>query len=254
MLSNPVLAKTMVINADLGEGCSHDADLFKLVDWANIACGGHTGDEQSIQRACTLALEHNVQVGAHPSYPDKAGFGRLKPEEDPGQLLDELKRQMDLFENIAAKMGCTTSHFKPHGQLYNDAAFDQETAALLIELAKAYPHLRLLALAESPQVALTRAQGIAVIEEAFPDRAYQANGALVPRSQKGAVLDDPKKVKSQAAAMMRLGPIECIDGSSLVIRAQTLCVHGDTPQALANAQVVRQAVQEHDRDAFSGAD
>lgn len=253
MLSNPVLAKTMVINADLGEGCAHEADLFKLVDWANIACGGHAGDEQSIRRACALALEHNVQVGAHPSYPDKVGFGRTKPEGDAGQLLDELKRQMDLFENIAAKTGCTTSHFKPHGQLYNDAAFQQETAALLIELAKAYPHLRLLALAESPQVALSRAQGVAVIEEAFPDRAYQASGALVPRSEVGAVLDDPAKVKAQAAALMRMGPIECIHGSSLVIHAQTLCVHGDTPQALANAKAVRQAVEEHDRDAFSGA-
>lgn len=253
MPSNPVLAKIMVINADLGEGCSHDADLFKLVDWANIACGGHAGDEQSIRQACALALEHNVQVGAHPSYPDKAGFGRAKPEGEAGQLLDELKRQMDLFENIAAKMGFSTSHFKPHGQLYNDAAFQQETAALLIELAKAYPHLRLLALAESPQVALTRAQGIAVIEEAFPDRAYQANGALLPRSQAGAVLDDPEKVKAQAAALMRMGPIECIDGSSLVVHAQTLCVHGDTPKALANARAVRLAVEEHDRDAFSGA-
>lgn len=253
MLSNPVLAKIMTINADLGEGCLHDADLFKLVDWANIACGGHAGDEQSIRRACALALEYNVQVGAHPSYPDKAGFGRNKPTGNALQLLDELKRQIDLFENIAAKMGCTTSHFKPHGQLYNDAAFDPETAGLLIELAKAYPDLRLLALAESPQVALSRAQGIAVIEEAFPDRVYQANGALVPRSQPGAVLDDSEKVKAQAAALMRMGPIECIDGSSLVIHAQTLCVHGDTPQALANARAVRLAVEEHDRDAFSGA-
>lgn len=254
MLSSPVLAKIMVINADLGEGCAHDADLFKLVDWANIACDGHAGNEQSIRQACVLALEHHVQVGAHPSYPDKAGFGRAKPKVGAGQLLDELKRQMDLFENIAAKMGCVTSHFKPHGQLYNDAAFQQDKAELLIELAKAYPHLRLVALAASPQVALTRAQGIAVVEEAFPDRVYQANGALVPRDQAGAVIDDPAKVKAQAAILMRQGPVECIDGSSLVIRAQTLCVHGDTPQALANAQAVRLAVDEHDRDAFSGAD
>lgn len=254
MLSNQLTTKAMWINADLGEGCAQDEELFKIVDWANIACGGHAGDENSIRKSCELALEHGVQVGAHPSYPDKAGFGRTKPQIDTAGLLSELQRQVDLFENIAAKIGCATAHFKPHGQLYNDAAFDEETATLLIELANKYPHLKLLALAESPQVELSRKVGIVVVEEAFPDRAYLGNGALAPRGQLGAIIEDPEQVKAQAVSIIRQGPLICLDGSSRVLRAQTLCVHGDTEHALASAQAVRQALIEHDQDTFSGAD
>lgn len=254
MLSKEIQAKVMWINADLGEGCASDTELFALVDWANIACGGHAGDKQSIKLACQLALENDVQVGAHPSYPDRAGFGRSKPEGNPAQLLGELKRQMDLFEDIALQTGCATAHFKPHGQLYNDAAFQETEARLLIDLAKCYPHLKLLALAGSPQVFWARAEGIEVIEEAFPDRVYLPSGALAPRGQPGALIEDPVKVKAQAKLFLREGPLQCLDGSNLVIHADTLCVHGDTPQALLNAQAVCQAVIEHDQDAFSGAD
>lgn len=254
MLLNQTVPKTMWVNADLGEGCAHDEALFMLVDWANIACGGHTGDEHSIRQACELALEYRVQVGAHPSYPDRAGFGRRKPAMDSTELFDELKRQIDLFENIAARMGCTTAHFKPHGQLYNDAAFQQAEADLVIELAKCYPHLKLLALAQSPQVALARDAGVVVVEEAFPDRAYLPNGALAPRSVAGAMLEDPARVMEQAIALIRKSPVHCLGGSSRVVSAQTLCVHGDSAQALANAKAVREAVTEHDQDTFSGAD
>lgn len=243
----------MWINADLGEGCAHDEALFKIIDWANIACGGHAGDEHSIRVACKLALDHGVQVGAHPSYPDRAGFGRRKPEGSATQLLSELKQQMEFFENIAAKLGCTSEHFKPHGQLYNDAAFQTAEAELLIDLAQAFPHLKLLALAGSPLVAWARSAGIEVVEEAFPDRAYLSTGALAPRSQPGAVLHDPIQVKTQAELIVRGGPLQCLDGSSLVIIAQTLCVHGDNAQALDNAKAVRAALNEHDQDTFSGA-
>lgn len=244
----------MWVNADLGEGCANDEALFQLVDWANIACGGHAGDEASVRKACELALEHDVLVGAHPSYPDPSSFGRTKPAIPYANLLGELKRQVDLFENVAAQMGCSTAHFKPHGQLYNDAAFQQAEAELLIDLAKAYPHLKLLALAQSPQVVFCRSAGIEVVEEAFPDRAYTNTGALAPRSEVGAVLRSSEQVKAQAQCFLRQTPVKCLDGASLLIKAQTLCVHGDTPEALASAWVVRQAVNEHDRDAFSGAD
>lgn len=254
MLLNQTVAKVMWINADLGEGFSCDEELFKLIDWANIACDGHAGNADSIRVACELAMEHNVQVGAHPSYPDRAGFGRKKPDMKPEQLLGELKRQVDLFENIAAQTGCVTAHFKPHGQLYNDAAFQEVESSLLIELAQNYPHLQLLALAQSPQVAKSRAAGLVVVEEAFPDRGYMPNGALAPRGLEGAMLDNPEAVKAQAVSLIRRGPLVCVDGSSRVVKAQTLCVHGDRPQALANAQLVREALIEQDQDTFSGAD
>lgn len=244
----------MWINADLGEGCAHDEALFKIIDWANIACGGHAGDEHSIRLACKLALEHGVQVGAHPSYPDRTGFGRQKPMSPPAQLLGDLKQQMELFESIATKLGCSPAHFKPHGQLYNDAAFQPAEAEILIDLARAFPHLKLLALAESPLVAWARSAGVEVVEEAFPDRAYLSTGALAPRSQTGAVLHDSLQVKAQAAAIIRGGPLECLDGSSRVVSAQTLCVHGDSAQALDNAKAVRAAITEHEQDMFNGAD
>ncbi len=188
-----------------------------------------------------------------PSYPDRAGFGRQKPEGSTAQLLGELKRQMDFFDNIATKLGCCPAHFKPHGQLYNDAAFQAAEAELLINLAHAFPHLKLLALANSPLVAWARSAGIEVIEEAFPDRAYLSTGALAPRSQPGAVLHDPVQVKLQAELIVRGGPLQCLDGSSRVVTAQTLCVHGDNAQALDNAKAVRAALTEHDQDTFSGA-
>jgi UPF0271 protein len=243
----------MWINADLGEGCAHDEALFKIVDWANIACGGHAGDEHSIRLACRLALEHGVQVGAHPSYPDRAGFGRQKPEGSNEQLLGELKRQMNLFENIAAALGCASGHFKPHGQLYNDAAFQAAEAEIIINLAHAFPHLKLLALANCPLVARARAAGIEVIEEAFPDRAYLGNGALARRDQPGAVLRDPVQVKAQAELILRGQALQCLDGSNRVITAQTLCVHGDNPEALMNARAVRAALTEHDQEKYNGA-
>lgn len=246
--------KVISINADLGEGCRHDEELFRIVDLANIACGGHTGDEYSIRQACKLALEHGVQVGAHPSYPDKAGFGRQKPAGTPSNLLLELKRQLDFFENIATKLGCTPTHFKPHGQLYNDAAFQAVEAGILIDLAQAFPHLKMLALAESPLVDWARSAGITVIEEAFPDRAYLSTGALAPRSQVGAVLHDPQKVKAQAVSIIRGEPLHCLDGATRIVRAQSLCVHGDSPQAVENAKAVRMALVQQDQDTYSGAD
>jgi 5-oxoprolinase (ATP-hydrolysing) subunit A len=248
MQLNATRQVVMWINADLGEGCAHDEALFKIIDWANIACGGHTGDKLTIRLACMRALEYGVQIGAHPSYPDRAGFGRRKPEGSSERLLCELKRQMDLFENSAAKLGCTPLHFKPHGQLYNDAAFQVGEAELLIDLAHAFPHLKLLALAGSPLVAWARSAGIAVIEEAFPDRAYLSTGELAPRSRVGAVLHDPDQVKAQATSIIRGRPLQCLDGLSRMVTAQTLCVHGDNAHALENAKAVRAAVAVHDQD------
>lgn len=244
----------MWINADLGEGCDHDEALFKIVDWANIACGGHAGDECSIRLACKLALEQGVQVGAHPSYPDLKGFGRQKPTGSPAQLLGELMRQMDFFESIAAQIGCAPAHFKPHGQLYNDAAFQPAEAEILIELARAFPHLKMLTLAQSPLVAWARSAGVEVVEEAFPDRAYLCSGALASRGQAGAVLHDSHQVKTQAVSILRGRPLKCLDGVGLVINAQTLCVHGDNAQALDNAKAVRAALTEHEQAMFKGAD
>ncbi|WP_370262502.1 5-oxoprolinase subunit PxpA [Limnobacter sp.] len=238
MLSNSIL-----INADLGEGCEHDEALFALVDMANVACGGHAGDAQTMRRACQSAARHQVLAGAHPSYPDRAGFGRTRPEIALEKLESLLIDQISAFEDIAMAEGLQTRHFKPHGQLYNDAAQCTEVAQMLVHVARQFPHLAMVALAGSPQVVLSRAMGVAIIEEAFPDRGYTHEGWLAPRAQEGAVLDDPERVYRQALAIAQGKPIRALDGTKLILRAQTLCVHGDSPQALANARAVYKAVR-----------
>jgi 5-oxoprolinase (ATP-hydrolysing) subunit A len=232
----------MLINADLGEGCPNDEALFELVDLGNIACGGHAGDIASMTRACELSLRHGVQLGAHPSYPDREGFGRRRPPGTLSNLLGELTRQVERFEEVALAMGCVTSHLKPHGQLYNDAAAQEDVAELIIELARQFPHLKLLALAGSPQVLRSRQAGLSVLEEAFPDRRYQSDGFLVPRAAAGAVIEEVETVGKQATAFITGVPIDCQGGSKRRIAAQTLCVHGDSPFALNNARAVRQAL------------
>lgn len=232
----------MLINADLGEGCPHDEALFELVDLGNIACGGHAGDADSMARACELAMKHGVQVGAHPSYPDREGFGRRRPAGALSNLLGELTRQVEAFEEIALATGCVTSHFKPHGQLYNDAAREEGMAELMIQLARQFPHLKLLALAGSPQVAVSRQAGLLVLEEAFPDRRYRQDGSLVPRSVAGAVIGEIDAVRQQAQHVIQGEPIDCLDGGQITVVAQTLCVHGDNALALNNAKAVREAL------------
>ncbi|MCQ8895886.1 LamB/YcsF family protein [Limnobacter humi] len=236
--------KSMFINADLGEGCGTDDKLFALVDWANIACGGHTGDAQSMRLACEQALHHGVQVGAHPSYPDREGFGRRKPDMSVGDLLGELCRQVEAFENIASQFGVNPAHIKPHGQLYNDAAVNPDVAELLVRLMQQFPGRRLLALAGSPQVDWSRSAGIDVVEEAFPDRTYTREGRLVPRQFAHALVRDIDQLTRQTLAMANQTTFQSELGEPVVVIAQTLCVHGDSTHAVENAQRVR-AVLDH---------
>jgi UPF0271 protein len=236
---------SILINADLGEGYGLDQALFPFIDVANIACGGHTGNAQTIQTACQLALQHQVQVGAHPSYPDRDGFGRTKPTISNLALMDSLNQQMALFEQVAQSVGCKPSHFKPHGQLYNDAAFDSTMAQLVIELALQYPHLHLYVLAYSPLELMAKKAGVNVVSEGFPDRAYLSNYSLAPRHLAGAILDKPELVKKQAQAMLFGQGIQTLDRACIQLKVQSLCVHGDTQNALLNAKVVRQVLTQY---------
>ncbi|MDH4396432.1 MAG: LamB/YcsF family protein [Limnobacter sp.] len=233
------LANLPLLNADLGEGYEFDEQLFPLLDVANIACGGHAGDEDSMVLACQRAIHFKVQVGAHPSYPDREGFGRRKPAGPLNGLYSSLCKQIETFENIAAKQGLKTRHFKPHGQLYNDAAFDAEMAGLLLRVAKDFPHLSVYVLAGSPLVDWADQEDVDVVEEAFPDRRYQADGRLRPRRFADALIEDTRQVALQAESMVRGEPLVTAEGESLIVKAGTLCLHGDSPQALENARAVR---------------
>lgn len=223
--------KSIDLNADVGEG-GDDAPLFAVIRSANIACGGHAGDAATMRTAVGSALAHGVALGAHPSYPDRVEFGRRTPAAvDLGQLLASLQDQVRVLHGIAVQCGGRLRHCKPHGALYHDVARSPELAcAVATAVTAVVPGLRFVVLAGSPAERCLRDRGVPVLAEGFADRAYDAEGGLVPRSEPGAVLGDPAAAAAQAVAIARRGGVD------------TLCVHGDTPGALAIARAVSAAL------------
>ncbi|MDX1669735.1 MAG: LamB/YcsF family protein [Limnobacter sp.] len=236
------------VNADVGEGCGQDELLIQHVHMVNVACGGHAGDEQSMRATLELAKRYGAHAGAHPSYPDREGFGRRRPPGPLSGLYGELCTQIEAFENLAAKAGIKTAHFKPHGQLYNDAAFNAEVAGLLLRVAADFPHLDLVVLAQSPLVLWAQDEGIDVIEEGFPDRGYLSDGRLVPRHLPGACLSDLEHIAKQAKAMVSGASFMSVEGAPIRVKADTLCVHGDSPLATDCARAVAEALLECEQE------
>jgi len=232
------------LNADLGEGEACDAELLQVVSSCNIACGGHAGDAESIEATLREALARGVNVGAHPAYPDREGFGRRSRFMSGEPLRDALRSQLDDFGRAAARLGATVTHVKPHGTLYTDAVVDAELADIIAGVVAEVPGKPMLV--GQPGTALesaAEAHGLGFIAEAFVDRAYQPNGQLVPRSQPGAVHGDIAQIQRQAVSLARDGTVQCPDGSMVPVRADTLCIHGDTPGAAAAARAVRDALE-----------
>jgi len=221
------------LNADVGEGAGDDAALLALVTSANVACGFHAGDALTMQRTVEAAARSGVAVGAHPGYADRAGFGR-EPRAIPAeQVFAEVLYQVGALQALCRPLGVRLAHVKPHGALYNQAARDEVLAlAIARAVAAASGDLVLVGLAASaPLQRAAAAAGLRFAAEAFADRRYAEDGTLVPRSEPGSVLTDPAAVAAQALAIARAG------------RADTLCLHGDTPGALDNARAVRAALR-----------
>ena len=232
------------LNADLGEGDPYDAELLSIVSSCNIACGGHAGDEESMKTTIELALDNGVAIGAHPSYPDREGFGRRSGFMAASVLAEPLREQLRNFNDVAAGLGAVVSHVKPHGALYNDAANDEALAEVVAETVADMPgHCALVGQPSSALERAAQAQGILFIAEAFVDRAYLADGRLVPRSESGAVYDDPEAMAAQAIALAVTQRVTSIDAQSIEVRADTLCIHGDTPNAPDAARAVRDALE-----------
>ncbi|HVH01485.1 MAG TPA: 5-oxoprolinase subunit PxpA [Amaricoccus sp.] len=235
----------MDINSDLGEGygawtMGDDAAMLAIVSSANVACGFHAGDPQSILGTLREAAARGVAVGAHVSYPDRVGFGRRRMNVAPGELTADVIYQIGALRGLATAAGTSVRYVKPHGALYNTIAADAAQADAVIAAIRAVdPTLILMGLAGAPVLGRARAAGLRVVAEAFADRAYTASGALVSRREPGAVLHDPELA---AARMLRLateGTIEAADGSVLRLEAQSICVHGDSPAAVAMARSIR---------------
>lgn len=237
---------TIDLNADLGEGGDFDAGLLAIVSSCNIACGGHAGDERSMAETVRIALEHGVAIGAHPSYPDRDGFGRTSGFSSGDALYDSLTSQVTALVDIAAELGARVTHLKPHGALYNDAGGDAELADICARVAVETPgDVSLVGLPGSALEAAAANNGIAFIGEAFIDRAYTADGRLVPRSEPGAVHTDIDVVTAQALSLARDRCVQASSGERVAVAADTLCIHGDTPGAEAAARAVRAALEAH---------
>ncbi|UTH74384.1 5-oxoprolinase subunit PxpA [Chromobacterium sp. IIBBL 290-4] len=232
------------LNADLGEGCCSDAELLALVSSANIACGWHAGDAPTMRQAVRQALANGVAIGAHPSFPDREHFGRREMALPLEDVRAGMLYQLGALDAIVRAEGGQLRHVKPHGALYNQAAREPALAACLAQAIRDFnPGLRVVGLAGSLFIEACRAEGLAVWREAFADRGYRADGSLVPRGQPGDLLTSEDTVLSQVGDMVQNQRVLSIEGRSVPLRAQTLCLHGDGPHALAFARRLRQYLE-----------
>lgn len=232
------------INADLGEGDPYDAELLAVVSSCNIACGGHAGDADSMLETVVSAIENDVAIGAHPSYPDREGRGRRSHFLQGSELLSSLIAQIRALGEVVESEGAAIRHVKPHGALYNDAADDAELADIVAKAVVAT--VNGAKLVGPPDSELQRAAArhrLEFVGEAFIDRAYLTDGRLVPRMQPGAVHDSLEKILAQALSLVEQRSVTSIDGNTVAISAGTLCVHGDTPGAAEAARAVRRELQ-----------
>ncbi|MHA7209150.1 LamB/YcsF family protein [Arthrobacter sp. MDT1-65] len=236
------------LNSDVGESFGtwtfgDDAGIIASVSSANVACGFHAGDPAGIRATCAAAAAADVAVGAHPGYRDLAGFGRRFIDMDPGELTDDVVYQIGALQALARAAGTTVRYVKPHGALYNTIAVHERQARAVVRAVREVDGtLPLLVLPGTVIEAEARAAGLRTVVEAFADRAYQPDGALVSRREPGAVLHAESDVVEHVLRIATDGEVVAVDGSRIRIAAESICVHGDTPGAVGMAAAVRRAL------------
>jgi 5-oxoprolinase (ATP-hydrolysing) subunit A len=236
------------LNSDVGESFGRwtlgdDQAMFRSVTSANVACGFHAGDPSVIRRTCRQAAAAGVVIGAHVGYRDLAGFGRRFLDIAPNELADDVVYQIGALQALAAAEGARVRYVKPHGGLYNAIVHHTAQAQAVVDAVKSVdPRLPIMGLPGSEVLRLAEAAGLRAVPEAFADRAYNPDGTLVSRSLPGAVLDDPAEVAEHVLQMATDSAVRTVDGSVLKIRAESICVHGDSPGAVAMAAAVRSAL------------
>ena len=235
----------MDINCDMGEiprllKDNVYSDLMDHVTSINLACGGHAGDLSMMRELVRIAKRKNVRIGAHPSYPDRENFGRLVLEMDSEELLRSICDQVRSLIKIAEEENVSISHIKPHGALYDQAAKDAHLARVIgSAVDRVEPDLDIICLSGSSMVLILEDMGLKVVQEAFADRTYERDGGLRDRRSDRALITDPQKAADQARSIIEDKKIITFDGSEISVQAQTLCIHSDTPNAIAIAQEVR---------------
>jgi 5-oxoprolinase (ATP-hydrolysing) subunit A len=237
------------LNSDLGESygawaMGDDEAMLSIVSSANVACGFHAGDPLGILKTVQAAAKQGVSIGAHVSYPDRVGFGRRDMDVTSAELTADVIYQIGAIKGVAAAAGVTVGYVKPHGALYNRIAHDPKQGQAVIDGIKAIdPSLVLMGLAGAPILELAQKSGLRTVAEAFADRAYTPGGELVSRREAGSVLHNTDLIARRMLQLAREGTLEAIDGSTIKIDAQSICVHGDSPGAVAIAQEIRRAFE-----------
>lgn len=236
--------KSIDLNADLGEGYPFDNELFPLISSANIACGGHAGDEKSIRDSLRQCLLYDVAAGPHPSYPDKENFGRKTLTQNKLDLQQSIRSQMDLFCELAQKEKITPHHVKLHGALYNDCFDNEQLIAAVLEIIGEYGIPFVYGPAQSTFNSIAYSNGFQIVDEVFADRAYLPSAKLASRSVPGSVLKNTEQVAGQLNSILLKHEVRSIDGSMIPLQADTICLHGDNEHAINFAKTIRGLLQE----------
>jgi 5-oxoprolinase (ATP-hydrolysing) subunit A len=242
------------LNGDLGESfgrwrLGEDEGFLASLSSVNLACGFHAGDPSTMRAAVIAADAHRLAIGAHPSFPDLRGFGRTPMALPPQTIRDDVLYQLGALQALCRAEGATLRHVKPHGALYHAVAGDPDVAAAVAEAVAAFdPGLPLVVPAHAATIGILEDAGLWLLFEAFLDRAYQADGRLLPRGRPGALLDDPDEIVERALGLVLDGVVRAIDGREVPIVAHTLCLHGDGAEATRAARAVREAL---DREGVS---
>jgi UPF0271 protein len=245
-----VSTRAIDLNSDVGESFGRwqlgdDDAVLALVTSANVACGFHAGDPSTLRRCCEVAARHGVTVGAQVGYRDLAGFGRRFLDAHPTELADDVTYQIGALSAMARAAGTTVAYVKPHGALYNAVVHHESQAQAVVDAVRAYdPELLLLGLPGSELLVRAEAAGLRTVREAFADRGYTPEGTLVPRSEPGALLEDPEEVAHRVVRLVTEGVVVAVDGTEVSIQAESVCLHGDTPGAVAMAERVRDRLAE----------
>jgi UPF0271 protein len=232
------------LNCDMGEGFPNDEAITRHISSANIACGYHAGSEEIMHRTIELAVKYNVAVGAHPGFNDRENLGRTEQHLSAEEFYELIIDQLTVFSKVARSLQATVHHVKPHGALYNMSAKDNSIARSIAKAVKDFDErLILFGLSGSPSILEAKALGLKTVSEVFADRTYTKDGSLTPRSQPNALLKDAATSVMQILQMIQTGTVTSVDGLSVPIVAESVCIHGDGEHAVRFAAAINQALR-----------
>ena len=241
--------KSIDLNCDLGEGLLTDEQIIPLISSANIACGYHAGDEDTMKRTIELCLEHNINIGAHPSWPDKENFGRTEMHKTTTEIIDLVIAQLQLIDKTAKQLGAKFTHVKPHGALYNQSAKDLVIAESIANSVHVFnPQLILFGLSGSLSIEAAKQKGLQTANEVFADRTYTDEGSLTPRSQQNAMIESIDVAVEQALRMIQQQKVVTTSGKIIPVVADTICLHGDGKHAVEFCKAIVEHLKQNQVD------